>query len=93
MKGKANYYSRAIHILQQLKKDYPNQTLGQHIGMALEEYKDISGITDKEFEFALTKYQTELDMNIVSDIDVNRVYKEGLNLDTILDEEDLDDEY
>lgn len=92
MKGKVNYYSRAIHILQQLKKDYPNQTLGQHIGMALADYRDITSLTDKEFDFALTKYQSELEMNIASDIDVEKIYRDGINLGTSIFDEDEEDE-
>lgn len=91
MKGKPNYYNRCLHILTELRKSYPNQTLGQHIGMALSDYRDVSGITDKEFQFALEKYQLELDMNIAPDIDVEKIYKEGLNLSTVLDEDPEDD--
>lgn len=88
MGKKPNLYTKALSILQILHKDYPNQTLGQHLSGALGEYKDLWSIPDKEVVFALERYQLEKDNNIISDADVDKIYREGLNLNTIFDDED-----
>jgi len=93
MAKKALPYNQAIHILESLKKEYPNNTLGQHIATALGDYGDIWGLTDKEFLFALEKYRAEMEMNIVSDTEVDRVLKEGQNLDKLFQEEEEEDGY
>lgn len=88
MGKKANYYTKILSVLQDLHKDYPNQTIGQHLAGALSEYPDLWSVPDKEILFALEKYQLEKDNNIASDTDVEKIYKEGLDLNTIFDEED-----
>lgn len=88
MRKKAAPYNQAIQILHDLKKEYPNNTLGQHIATALGDYGDIWGITDKEFVFALEKYKAEMEMNIISDVEVDRIMKDAQNLDKLFQEEE-----
>lgn len=90
MGKKATPYSQAVQLLQDLKKEYPNYTLGQHLSTALGDYGDIWGITDKEMFFALEKYKTELEFNIVSDEEVDQIMKDAQNLDTLFKEEEED---
>lgn len=90
MGKKPNYYNKIITLLQDLHKDYPNQNMGQHLSGALSEYSDLWGLSDKEVLFALEKYQIEKDNNIASDSDVEKIYNEGLHLDTIFLDEDED---
>lgn len=90
MGKKSTPYNQAIQILQDLKKEYPNYSLGQHLSTALGDYGDIWGITDKELVFALEKYKTEMEMNIVSDAEVDRIVKDAQNLDKLFQDEEED---
>ena len=86
-------YNSCIKLLNALHKEHPSFSLGRHLSTALAEYGDIWGMTDKELLFALTKYQTEQTLNednISHEDYVNKIVKEGMNLDTILDEEEED---
>lgn len=89
MGKKTTYYSQALHILQELKKQYPGHTLGQHISTALGE-QDLWNTTDKDFLYALEKYKVELEFNIASDNEVDRIMKEAQNLDKLFQEEEED---
>jgi len=90
MGKKTTPYNQAIHLLQELKKEYPHNTLGQHMASALADYGNIWGMTDKEFLFALEKYRTEMELNIVSDAEVDKIVKDAQNLDTLFQEEEDD---
>lgn len=90
MGKKANYYNKILSVLQELHKDYPNQTMGQHLSVALSDYKDTWSIPDKEVLFALEKYQLEKDNNVASDSDVEKIYNDGVNLDKLLLDDDED---
>lgn len=78
---KTNYYNKVLSVLQDLKKDYPNQTLGQHLGTALSDYSDLWPLSDSEIFHALEKYQFEQDNNMATDEDVKRILQEGLQID------------
>jgi hypothetical protein len=86
-------YSKAINILLKLKEEHPTYSLGQHLSTAFSDYGDIWGLTDNEIVFALEKYKTEIDLNIVSDSYVDKIVKDAENLDTLFLEEDDEDEY
>lgn len=90
MGKKATPYNQAVQILHDLKKEYPSNTLGQHISTALGDYGDIWGITDKEFVFALEKYKAEMELNIISDSEVDKIVKDAENLDTLFQDEEED---
>lgn len=90
MGKKTTLYSQAVQILHDLKKEYPNNTLGQHIAIALGDYGDIWGLTDKEFLFALEKYKSEMELNIVSDVEVDKIVRDAENLDKLFREEEED---
>lgn len=83
-------YSQVLKVLLELKGLYPNYSLGQHISTAFSEYGDLWGITDKEFLFALQKYKTELEFNVVSDDEVDKIMKDAQNLDTLFKDEEED---
>lgn len=90
--SKKNQYQQALHILQELHKDFPTYNLGRHISTALADYGDIWGLTDKELAFALDKYKAELEMDVphTDDSELEKIIKEGMDLDNILKEEDED---
>ena len=85
-----NYYNQVIHTLQELHKTYPTYNIGRHLATALDEYGDIWGMTDKEILFALDKYRTQLDMDVphTDDKELEKIIREGMDLDNILKEEE-----
>jgi len=93
--SKKNNYQQSLHTLQELHKDFPTYNLGRHLATALADYGDIWGITDKELAFALDKYKSELQMDVphTDDSELDRIIKEGMDLDNILKEEDTDGDY
>lgn len=91
---KSNYYNQAITVLQELHKSYPTYCIGRHISTALADYGDVWGLTDKEVLFALKKYQSELDLNVVPEEDIDKVVREGMDLDNMtFDDENEEDDY
>jgi hypothetical protein len=95
MSKKANYYSQAVHVLQDLHKSYPQYNMGRHLATALDGYGDVWGITDKELVFALTKYKSQLEMDFphTDESELERIIKDGMDLDNILKDEDNGDNY
>jgi hypothetical protein len=88
MSRKASAYNQIIHLLQELHKLHPTYNMGRHLSMALDAYGDVWGLTDKELLFALEKYRHEMD---IEDPDIEKILKEGADLDNILNEEDGED--
>lgn len=83
---KKNEYRQSISILEKLHSLYPTYTIAQHIATAMADYGDFWGLTDKEFLFALEKYNAELDLDeqhIVTSDYVNKIIKDA---ETLFDE-------
>jgi hypothetical protein len=93
MGKKVTDYAQVIKLLTDLKKEYPNYRIGQHISIALADYKDVWGITDKEVLFALEKYKTELEFNVVSDQEVDKIVKDAQDLTKLFQDEEGEDDY
>jgi len=93
--SKKTHYAEIISILQELNKNFPTYNLGRHLATALDGYGDIWGITDKEFAFALSKYKTEIEMDVphADENELEKIIKEGMDLENILKEEDSDGDY
>jgi hypothetical protein len=93
--SKKTHYTEIINILQELNKNFPTYNLGRHLATALDGYGDIWGITDKEFAFALSKYKTEIEMDVphADENELEKIIKEGMDLENILKEEDSDGDY
>jgi hypothetical protein len=87
-----NHYKKCISLLQNLNKKYPRQALGQHLSLALSEYGDLWGLSDKEMLFALEKYQTEKELDFSEDMDINKIIFEGEHLFDEINE-DTEDGY
>lgn len=92
---KPNYYSQAIHILQQLHTSYPEYNMGRHLATALDGYGDAWGVTDKELVFALEKYKAQLDMDVphTDDKEIDQIIRDGMNLEDILKDQDNGEDY
>jgi hypothetical protein len=87
-------YEQILSVLAELKEVFPSYNLGRHLDTALNEYKDIWGMTDKEMLYALSKYKSQLTLDIPhpDESEIDKIVKDAMNLDTILqeDEEDID---
>ena len=86
-----NYYKQIIQALERLYKAHPTYNIGRHIATALDGYSDVWGVTDKEFLFALQKYEIELNMDYphVDEEEIEDIIKDGMNLERMfLDEEE-----
>jgi hypothetical protein len=92
MSKKPNYYRQIIHVLENLHKAHPTYNIGRHISTALDGYDDIWGVTDKEFLFALEKYELELNMDSphIDEEEIEEIIKDGMNLERTLFEEEED---
>ena len=90
MNKKNNHYTDALHTLQELHKSFPTYNLGRHLATALSDYGDIWGMTDKELAYALNKYKAELEMDVphTDESELEKIIKEGMDLDNILKEEE-----
>jgi len=86
-------YQQALKILEDLQKAFPTYNLGRHLSTALYEYKDMWGMTDREMVYALSKYKAELmqDVQHLDDTEIDKIIREGMNLDTILDDDEDND--
>ena len=94
MQKKVDYYNRILHVLQELHTLYPQYNMGKHLATIIDECGNLWGVTDKELAYSLGRYKGQLEMDIPhSDAEIDRIIKEGLDLDNILKEEDNGDNY
>lgn len=84
---KPTHYEKIIGTLIQLKEEHPKCTMAKHLSTALD--KNFWGMTDKELHEALETYRQNLALDKRhSDDDIDVIIKQGLNLSTILEEDD-----
>lgn len=88
--SRKNHYRQIIHVLESLHKAHPTYNIGRHISTALDGYDDVWGVTDKEFLFALEKYELELNMDTdhIDQEEIDKIIKDGMNLERTLFEEE-----
>ena len=84
MSRSASAYNQVIQMLQKLHKMFPSYNMGRHLSMAMDGYGDMWNVTDKEMLFALKKYATHIESD-VQDLEMDKILKEGMDLDHILD--------
>jgi hypothetical protein len=88
-----DYFQDIIQILNKLHKAHPTYNVGRHLSTALDEYGDVWGMTNKELTFALEKYSAKLEMDKdYSEKELDEIIREGMNLDSILENENEEDE-
>ena len=77
-------------MLESLHKAHPTYNIGRHISTALDGYNDVWGVTDKEFLFALEKYELALNIDIdhIDQEEIEKIIKDGMNLERTLFEEE-----
>ena len=84
---KKRYQAQAIRVLNTLSKTHPNISLGKHIATALDG-SDLFNILDRDLLKALMDYTIELDLDVTHSEDVTQIIKEGMNLGTILEDQE-----
>jgi hypothetical protein len=77
-------------VLESLHKAHPTYNIGRHISTALDGYDDVWGVSDKEFLFALEKYELELNMDVdhIDQEEIDKIIKDGMNLERMFEEEE-----
>jgi hypothetical protein len=90
MAKQPNYYRQIIQTLVRLQKAYPTYNMGRHISTALDEYTDVWGVSDREFLYAIQKYEIELNIDgpHLDDEEIEEIIKDGMNLDSMFEEEE-----
>jgi hypothetical protein len=84
------HYNKIIKVLQTLHKKHPSYNIGRHISTAMDEYTDVWGVNDREFLYAIQKYEIELNIDgpHIDDEEIEEIIKDGMNLDSIFEEEE-----
>ena len=87
-------YEQILSVLVELKEAFPSYNMGRHLDTALNEYKDIWGMTDKEMLYALNRYKSQLTLDIPhpDDSEIDKIVKDAMNLSTILQEDEEDED-
>jgi len=93
MNKKVNYYNRILHVLQELHTAYPQYNMGKHLATVLYECGNLWGVTDKELAYSFAKYKGQLEMDFphADDQEIEKIIKDGLDLDNLFKEEDNGD--
>ena len=88
-----NYYRQIIQTLVRLQKAYPTYNIGRHISTALDGYSDVWGVTDKEFLYAIQKYEIELNIDCphLDDHEIDEIIKDGMNLERMFFDDEEED--
>ena len=87
MSKKPNYYRQIIQTLERLQKAHPIYNMGRHISTALDE-SYLWGVSDKDLLFSLHKYEASLEMDVEHEDDIEDIIREGMNLGTILEDQE-----
>ncbi len=90
MRNQIDYFEKVIKILKDLKREYPSIEVSKHYILST----DNAGfsLTDKELFHALQKHKGELDMNTLSEEDMEEVIKDADSMFISIDEEEWDTE-
>jgi hypothetical protein len=92
--AKENYQNEIFSLLKELKKKYPNFSIGRHISSCIENNEQLWGMTDKELYYQLKRYSLELsiDEKVNANFDIDEIIKDGESMfDEIDDFSDLDE--
>ena len=69
--------------------------MGKHLATVIDECGNLWGVTDKELAYALAKYKGQLEMDFphTDDLEIDKIIKDGLNLDNLFKEEEDNGDY
>lgn len=89
-----DYYQKIIKVLLEIKEAYPEYTLGKHLQNSLKEHSGYMWKkTDKHIYNSIITYKEKLMSNTpyVKTSEIDKIIREGMNLDTILDDDEEED--
>ena len=81
-------HRKIIQILNRLHKQSP-YNIGKHLSIAIDG-EDLWSLSDIELFNCLEKYEIELEMDVQHEDDVEKIIKDGMNLERTLFEEEED---
>jgi len=88
---KPTVYEKILGVLIELKQSRPKCSMGRHLAPALE--PNTWSMTDTEVLDALEKYKARLSMDVFnSESDIDKIINDGLHLDSILHEDEEDED-
>lgn len=89
-----DYYTQIIGLLKELQTAFPKYNLGKHLSTALDGNGDVWGMSDKELLHLLHKYKTELELDMPhsNDQEIDDIIKNGMNLNSMFEEEEYNGE-
>lgn len=92
MSRKPNYFKKITSLLNELHRRFPNQNIGKHIATAIDG-SDLWALSDKDLFLALQSYKEELEIAspFTDDDQLQEIINDGLNLASILDEDNGED--
>lgn len=86
-----DYFERVIKLFRDLKSDNPDIDISKHYLLATSESNG-TFLTDKELYQCLQRHKTELDINTLSDKDLDKVITDTEELFKEVDVEDEEEE-
>lgn len=84
-----DYFDKVLKLFRDLKRDHPDVEISKHYALATD--CGSFSLTDKELYLALQKHKAELDMNTLSNKDLERVIADTNELFQEIEPEDQDD--
>jgi hypothetical protein len=90
---KGAYKNKVAECISRIASLVKKDELGKHLAIAFNEH-DISWLSDEELYKTLNEYciELEIDGKHSKEDDLNKIIKQGMNLNTIFDD-DEDDEF
>ena len=89
MKNQVDFFEKVVKVLRELKTDYPHIEISKHYILATDSAN--FSLSDKELYQALIKHKSELDMNTVSDREMEKVINDTGDLFSDVEEDGWDD--
>ena len=86
-----HYNKEILRVLKNLMESYPNQLVSTHLSIALSDYSNFDGISDKELFFILEKYRCEKELDTTPLASQKEL--ESLYLDIEFQADEMDEEY
>lgn len=88
MKNHVDYSEKVIKILRDLKRDFPDVEISKHYSLATD--CNNFDLSDKELFQALQRHKMEMDMNTLSNEDMEKVISDTEELFREVEPEDED---
>lgn len=91
MKTKVDYFKKLIKTFEELKRDFPDVDFSKHYSLATD--CGNFNLSDKELYHALQRHRNEMDMNTLSNEDLERIIADTDELFREVDPDEEDDDW